>query len=63
MLLCSFFILLVVIPGFLYLYFSDDSIKDERGVLLENKMIFAKKLNENLLIKNIPQILAVSIEF
>jgi hypothetical protein len=52
-----------VIPGFLYLYFSDDSIKDERGVLLENKMIFAKKLNENLLIKNIPQILAVSIEF
>lgn len=50
----SFFVLLVLIPGFLYLHFRDETIKDERGVLLENKMIFAKKLNENLIQKNIP---------
>lgn len=62
-LLISFFILLVVIPGFLYQYFKDDTIKDERGVLLENKMIFGKKLNENMLIKHLPQVIAVTVEF
>jgi translocation protein SEC63 len=62
-LLCAFFILLVVIPGFLYLNFGDTSIKDEQGVLLENKRIYGSKLNENLLVKNIPAILAQSIEF
>lgn len=50
----SFFLLLVVVPGFLYLQFRDDTIKDERGVLLENKQVFARKLNENMLLKNIP---------
>lgn len=58
----SFFILLVVVPGFLYFQFRDDAIKDERGVLLENKMVFGRKLNENMLQKNIPQIAAVTIE-
>jgi hypothetical protein len=43
--------------------FQDDNNKDDRGVLLDNKMIFAKKLNENLLSKQIPQILAVTTEF
>ena len=62
-LLISFFVLLVVIPGFLYLHFKDDAIKDERGVLLENKMIFGKKMNENMLLKNMPQIVAVTVEF
>lgn len=54
MLLISFFILLVVIPGFLYMHFKDDAIKDERGVLLENKMVFGKKMNENMLLRNMP---------
>jgi translocation protein SEC63 len=62
-LLVSFFILLVVVPGFLYMHFKDDAIKDERGVLLENKMVFGRKLNEMMLQKNIPQIAAVTIEF
>lgn len=62
-LLCAFFILLVVIPGFLYLNFGDTSIKDEQGVLLENKRIYGSKLNENLLVKSVPSILAQSIEF
>lgn len=62
-LLVSFFVLLVVVPGMLYLIIKDDTVKDERGVLLENKQIFARKLNENMLLKNIPQVAAVSIEF
>ena len=63
MLLCAFFILLIVIPGFLYLNFGDTSTKDEMGVLLENKRHYGAKLNENLLPKNIPLILAQSREF
>lgn len=47
--LVSFFFLLVVVPGLLYLKFRDTAIKDERGVLLENKQVFVKKLNENML--------------
>jgi hypothetical protein len=62
-LLVSFFFLLVVVPGLLYLKFRDTAIKDERGVLLENKQVFVKKLNENMLQQNIPQIAAVAVEF
>jgi len=40
-LLCAFFILLVVLPGFVYLHFGDDSNKDDKGVLLQNKAIYA----------------------
>ena len=61
--LVSFFFLLVVVPGLLYLKFRDTAIKDERGVLLENKHVFVKKLNENMLQQNIPQIAAVAVEF
>lgn len=61
--LCSaFFILLVIIPGFLYINFGDTSTKDEHGIMLGNKRIYVQKLNENLLPKNIPLILAQSIE-
>lgn len=62
-LLCAFFILLIVIPGFLYMNFGDTTTKDEMGVLLENKRLYGAKLNENLLVKNVPLILAASKEF
>jgi len=62
-LFCSFFTLLVVIPGFLYLNFADSSTKDDGGVHLQNKMVFGQLLNENLIVKNMPQILARSLEF
>lgn len=62
-LLVSFFFLLVVVPGFLYMHFKDDTVKDERGVLLANKQIFAKKLNEMMIQKNLPQVAAVTVEF
>ena len=62
-LLVSFFFLLVIVPGFLYMHFKDDTIKDERGVLLANKQIFGRKLNEMMLQKNLPQVIAVTVEF
>ena len=55
--------LLVVLPGFVYMHFGDSSNRDEKGVLLENKAIYAQKLNENLLVKQLPLILAQSLEF
>ena len=62
--LCSaFFILLVLIPGFVYVNFSDTTKKDEGGVLLENKRLYGSKLNENLIAKNMPQILSLAVEF
>ena len=53
----------MVIPGFLYLNFGDTTTKDEMGVLLENKRHYGAKLNENLLVKNLPLILSQSREF
>lgn len=62
-LFCAFFILLVIIPGFLYINFGDTTTKDENGVLIENKRIYGAKLNENLLPKNVPLVLASCYEF
>ena len=62
-LILAFFILLVLIPGFLYTHFGDTSTKDESGVLLENKRHYGARLNENLLAKNVPMILASCKEF
>ena len=47
----------------MYVNFGDTTIKDEGGVLLENKRLYGSKLNENLIPKNMPQILAMAIEF
>jgi len=43
--------------------FGDTTIKDEGGILLENKRYYGGKLNENILIKNMPQTLSGAIEF
>ena len=59
----AFLILLVLIPGFLYTHFGDTSTKDESGVLLENKRMYGARLNENMIVKNVPLILAQSKEF
>lgn len=60
---CAFFVLLVVIPGLLYVNFGDTVYKDEQGCLLENKRIYGAKLNEQLIPKNMPQILSLALEF
>lgn len=46
-----------------YYMYADETLQDDRGILLENKKLLASKLNENMLSKNIPQILAVTKEF
>ena len=58
----AFFILLVVIPGLIYFNFMEDTQRDEGGVHLENKKHYGAKLNENMLVKNMPLMLAQSIE-
>jgi hypothetical protein len=62
-LLCAFFILLVLIPGLLYTSFVDSTTKDDDGVMLENKKWYGSDLNENYLFKNVPLALYRSIEF
>ena len=62
-LFCAFFILLVIIPTFLYVNFGDTTKKTEEGVLLDNKPYYGAKLNENMVIKNVPLILAGCKEF
>jgi len=62
-LLCAFFILLVVIPGLVYVNFADSTIKDEGGILLENKRVYGAEVNENMILKNVPLVLSKSIEF
>ena len=36
MLCLSFFVLLVIVPGFVYMQFQDDNNKDDRGVAQVN---------------------------
>lgn len=60
---CAFFVLLVVVPGFLYIHFGDTTTKNEQGVLIENKRGYGAALNDNLLPKNVPLILSQSLEF
>ncbi len=61
-LLFAFVILLVIIPGLVYINFSDSTKKDEGGVLLENKRIFGPEVNENMINKNLPLLLSKAIE-
>ncbi len=63
MLLCAFFILLVLIPGLLYTSFVDSTNKDDDGVMLDNKKWYGSDLNENYLFKSVPLALYRSIEF
>lgn len=58
-----FFILLVVIPGLVYINFVDSTIKDEGGILLENKRVYGAEVNENMILKNVPLVISKSIEF
>lgn len=57
-----FFVLLVVIPAFFY-YNLDQTNKDVGGIDVENRKVFAFLINENLIYKNCPALLANSIEF
>lgn len=55
-----FLILLVVIPGYFIINLSTDN---EEGCSVKNKPLYASLLNENLIYKHCPWLLASSIEF
>jgi hypothetical protein len=61
-LLFAFIILLVIIPGLVYINFVDSTKKDEGGVLLDNKRVFGPEVNENMINKNFPLLISKSIE-
>lgn len=50
-----------MIPGFFYISL-DSSNKEEGGISLDNKKVYGTLINENMLMKNMPQMLAKSIE-
>lgn len=56
-LITAFFILLVVIPGYIYLNFGDSVQLDEFGIHTCNRMIFGKEVGENMQMKGLPKIL------
>ena len=62
-LFCAFFILLVIIPTFLYVNFGDTTKKTEEGVLIDNKPYYGAKIHEMMITKNVPVILAGCREF
>lgn len=62
MLLFAFIILLVIIPGLVYINFADSTKKDEGGVLLDNKRVYGPEVNENMINKNFPLLISKSIE-
>lgn len=62
-LIVAFTILLVIIPGLVYINFLDTTSLDDGGILLDNKKIFGADLTENIQKKQIPLLLNKSIEF
>jgi preprotein translocase subunit Sec63 len=58
-----FIILLIIIPGSVFWWYSENSQYDEKGIPNQNKINWYQFLNENLISKNCPEILAVSQEF
>lgn len=62
--LCFFFlILLIIIPTLVIWWYENSKRYDLDGTLLDNKKLYYRYLNENLIMKGIPEILAVSQEF
>jgi translocation protein SEC63 len=61
--LCAFFILIIfVVPGF-FLSQIKSNEKDVGGVDIDNRKVFTDMINENMLMKHIPGIMAYSCEF
>ena len=57
-LLCAFFFLLVLIPGYVYVNYFDTIRLDEQGIHTDNRKVFGTHLNENLLMKQLPSLIA-----
>lgn len=61
--LVAFFILIIIIVPMLFLNQITANEKDVGGVDVDNRKIFTELINENMLMKHIPGILAHSYEF
>lgn len=57
-----FIIVIFIVPGF-FLSKIKEGEKDVGGVDVDNRKIFSELINENMLGKHIPSILAHSLEF
>jgi hypothetical protein len=51
--------MLVVIPGYIYLNFGDTVQLDEFGIHVSNKGIFGKEVGEHMLMKNLHKIIGL----
>lgn len=61
--LVAFFILIIIIVPWLFLNQITANEKDVGGVDVDNRKIFTELINENMLMKHIPGVLAHSYEF
>lgn len=61
--LVAFFILIIIIVPMLFLNQITANEKDVGGVDVDNRKIFTELINENMLMKHIPGVLAHSYEF
>lgn len=61
--LVAFFILIIIIVPSLFLNQITANEKDVGGVDVDNRKIFTELINENMLMKHIPGVLAHSYEF
>ena len=61
--LVAFFILLIIIVPSMFLNQITSNEKDVGGVDVDNRKMFTELINENMLMKHIPGILAHSFEF
>lgn len=50
-LLTAFFILLIVIPGYVYFNYGGTVNLDDNGIHIQNRKVFGHHLNENILAK------------
>jgi translocation protein SEC63 len=56
-------IIIVIIPGFVWFWFSNSNKYDDSGMNKNDAGIFVELLNENILIRQMPFVLGMAIEF
>lgn len=62
MLLSAFFILLIVIPGYVYYNYGGTVNLDDNGIHIHNRRVFGHHLNENILAKQLPSLVSRTME-
>lgn len=61
-LLAAFFLLLVVIPAYVYINYGGTVHLDDNGIHVSNRQIFGTHLNENILAKTLPSLISRCME-